>query len=38
VAKSKLKGDNMVVQIPPNYMNIFSELVEEQYLNIDYLY
>jgi len=28
----------MVVQIPPNYMNIFSELVEEQYLNIDYLY
>jgi len=28
----------MVAQIPPNYMNIFSELVEEQYLNIDYLY
>ena len=33
-----LEEDNMAVQIPTNYMNIFSELVEQKYLNIDYLY
>ena len=30
--------DNMAVQIPFNYMKMFSELVQEQQLNIDYFY